>query len=122
MERVKAAAGMGGDRGGTLPRLGTAEEGWERKEGEGTRGGRGGGSYGGAGYSGAGAGSGTLGGGYGYEGQEVRFELRWRFEIGQASHVCTLFPTLHITPKGGDGRPSGQRPRKVPKQLVRLLA
>jgi len=62
MERVKAATGMEGERGGTLPRLGMAEEGWESKEG---------GGYG-AGYGGAGAGSGTLGSGHGYEGREVR--------------------------------------------------
>lgn len=77
MDRVKAAAGTGGERGGTLPRLDTVEEGWERKEGGGLGGGRGGGGgagYGGAGYgAGAGAGAGAMGGGYGYEGQEVRF-------------------------------------------------
>lgn len=53
MERVKAATGMGGERGGKLPRLDT-EEGWEHKQ---------------AGYGGRG----TEGRAYcsGYEGQEV---------------------------------------------------
>jgi len=72
MERVKAAAGMGGERGGTLPRLGTAEEGWVRKEGGGMGGGRGGAGYGGAGYGGAGAAgasAGGMGGGYGTRGK-----------------------------------------------------
>jgi hypothetical protein len=127
MERVKTAAGMGGERGGTLPRLDTAEEGWERKEGGGMGGGRGGTGYGGAGYGGAGAagaGAGALGGGYGYEGQEVHLrETVWRRDGGPREKIpLTHLPTHHITTAGGGGRPGRKRPREVPEHHVRLLA
>ena len=110
---------MGGERGGTLPRLGTAEEDWERKEGGGTSGGRGGAGCGRAGYGGAGAAgasAGGMGGGYGYEGQEVRLDLREQFGDRQRQMLTYAPLSLHSTSHSQDvaGVPAGSGREKYP--------